>query len=177
MALVKLPRHPSPTAAATRATRREARAWIALKGWTTWKGGGLECCNAHTSAVHSADEGAMVPSGNAGHPLLVVCLDCIPYPTAPLRGHEKWATDAETGRGVAYTTCARCHRTMQTRGGMYSRGGPFCWDCGTPAGGVYDAWVGATEVQQERPWEHEDEVEAVLVREVERTVKVWEVVS
>jgi hypothetical protein len=45
-----------------------------------------------------------------------------------------------------------------------------------------DAWlvhyqVGATEVQQERPWEHEDEVEAVLVREVEKMVKVWEVVS
>lgn len=42
-----------------------------------------------------------------------------------------------------------------------------------------EAWrahysVGATEQQAEGPWEYEDEVEATLVREVERVVKVWE---
>jgi hypothetical protein len=42
-----------------------------------------------------------------------------------------------------------------------------------------EAWlthysVGATEQQDERPWEDEDEVDAVLVREVAKLVKVWE---
>lgn len=42
-----------------------------------------------------------------------------------------------------------------------------------------EAWrvgysVGATESQHEAPWEWENTVTATLVREVERTVKVWE---
>lgn len=42
-----------------------------------------------------------------------------------------------------------------------------------------EAWetgysVGSTEVQDERPWEHEDEVECELVHLVEKTVKVWD---
>lgn len=43
-----------------------------------------------------------------------------------------------------------------------------------------DAWRrttysrGATESQDERPWEYEKTVKATLVREVEKTVKVWE---
>jgi hypothetical protein len=153
MALVKIPRRSSVTSAATRAARREARAWIAARGWTTWKGG-VECCNAHTSVVHSAAEGAMVPSGNAARPLLAVCLDCIPYPTAPIRGHEKWTTDTETGRGLVNVTCARCSRTMRTRGGMYYRGGPFCWDCGAPPDDIFNAWIIAlrTDPNAARPW-------------------------
>ena len=43
-----------------------------------------------------------------------------------------------------------------------------------------EAWmvgysVGATEMQDESPWENEKEVEATLVRRVERVVLVWEV--
>jgi hypothetical protein len=42
-----------------------------------------------------------------------------------------------------------------------------------------EAWsvdysVGATESQDESPWEHEEQVEAILVRRVEKTIKVWE---
>ncbi len=33
---------------------------------------------------------------------------------------------------------------------------------------------GATEMQDEQPWEHEDEVECYEVQKVERTVEVWE---
>lgn len=33
---------------------------------------------------------------------------------------------------------------------------------------------GATETQDERPWEYEREVEATLVHQVEKVVKVWE---
>lgn len=46
----------------------------------------------------------------------------------------------------------------------------------TPPGEAWRATYsrGATETQDERPWEHEKTVEATLVREVERTVKVWE---
>jgi hypothetical protein len=33
--------------------------------------------------------------------------------------------------------------------------------------------VGATEVQDERPWEYEDEVDCVEVHEVEQLMKVW----
>jgi hypothetical protein len=45
-----------------------------------------------------------------------------------------------------------------------------------------EAWsvdysVGATESQDERPWEHEEEVEAILMREVEKTIKAWEPAS
>ena len=47
---------------------------------------------------------------------------------------------------------------------------------GQPPGEAWRALYshGATEQQMETPWEYEDEVEATLVREVERTVKVWE---
>lgn len=34
--------------------------------------------------------------------------------------------------------------------------------------------VGATEHQEERPWEYEDEVECTEVHQVEKLVKVWE---
>lgn len=49
----------------------------------------------------------------------------------------------------------------------------------TPPG---EAWrasysVGATETQSERPWEFEKTIEATLVREVEKTIKVWESAS
>jgi hypothetical protein len=37
--------------------------------------------------------------------------------------------------------------------------------------------VGATEYQDERPWEHEDEVEVTEVQLVEKLVKVWEPVQ
>ncbi|MDN9010043.1 hypothetical protein [Brevibacillus laterosporus] len=36
--------------------------------------------------------------------------------------------------------------------------------------------VGATECQDERPWEYEDEVECIEVHQVEKMVKVWEAV-
>lgn len=36
--------------------------------------------------------------------------------------------------------------------------------------------VGATEYQDEQPWEYENEVDCDEVRQVERLVKVWEVV-
>ncbi|OAJ75188.1 hypothetical protein AYJ08_05865 [Brevibacillus sp. SKDU10] len=36
--------------------------------------------------------------------------------------------------------------------------------------------VGATECQDERPWEYESEVECVEVHQVEKLVKVWEAV-
>jgi hypothetical protein len=36
---------------------------------------------------------------------------------------------------------------------------------------------GATEYQDERPWEYEDEVECVEVNQVEKMVKVWEEVK
>ena len=44
------------------------------------------------------------------------------------------------------------------------------------------AWVvsysrGATEHQDESPWEYDEEVEATLVRKVEKVMTVWEVVS
>lgn len=47
---------------------------------------------------------------------------------------------------------------------------------GQPEG---EAWlttysVGATESQDEGPWEYENEVECTLVRQVEKTVTVWE---
>ncbi|MCR8983057.1 hypothetical protein [Brevibacillus laterosporus] len=35
---------------------------------------------------------------------------------------------------------------------------------------------GATECQEEAPWEYEDEVECVEVHQVEKMVKVWEAV-
>lgn len=34
--------------------------------------------------------------------------------------------------------------------------------------------VGATECQEERPWEYDNEVTARLVRKVTKTVEVWE---
>jgi hypothetical protein len=37
--------------------------------------------------------------------------------------------------------------------------------------------VGATEPQEEKPWEYDDEVECQEVKQVERIVKVWEVVD
>jgi hypothetical protein len=37
--------------------------------------------------------------------------------------------------------------------------------------------VGATEQQDESPWEYEDEVECVEVQQVEKVVKVWEPVQ
>lgn len=42
-----------------------------------------------------------------------------------------------------------------------------------------EAWeayysVGATECQEESPWEHETEVEATLVKKVTKVVTVWE---
>ena len=36
--------------------------------------------------------------------------------------------------------------------------------------------VGATEEQDEGPWEYDDEVECTEVHEVEKVVKVWEAV-
>lgn len=44
-----------------------------------------------------------------------------------------------------------------------------------------EAWevsysVGATEQQDESPWEYEEQVTATLVRQVEKVVKVWEAV-
>ncbi|ATO52133.1 hypothetical protein BrL25_19035 [Brevibacillus laterosporus DSM 25] len=36
--------------------------------------------------------------------------------------------------------------------------------------------VGATECQDERPWEYENEVECTEVHQVEKMVKVWEAV-
>ena len=36
---------------------------------------------------------------------------------------------------------------------------------------------GATEQQEEAPWEYEDEVECVEVEQVEKVVKVWEPVQ
>lgn len=41
---------------------------------------------------------------------------------------------------------------------------------------MVDYSVGATETQDEEPWENEDTVSAMLVRQVERVVKVWEMV-
>lgn len=35
---------------------------------------------------------------------------------------------------------------------------------------------GSTEIQEERPWEYESEVECTEVHQVEKTVKVWEVI-
>jgi hypothetical protein len=57
----------------------------------------------------------------------------------------------------------------------------FSLTSGPDANKPGEAWevaysVGATESQDERPWEYENEVEATLVRLVEKTVKVWEVV-
>lgn len=40
-----------------------------------------------------------------------------------------------------------------------------------------DYSVGATEMQDERPWENEDEVECVEVRKVQKVVEVWEPVA
>ncbi len=37
--------------------------------------------------------------------------------------------------------------------------------------------VGATESQDERPWEYEKSVDAAVVRQVERVVKAWEPVG
>jgi hypothetical protein len=34
--------------------------------------------------------------------------------------------------------------------------------------------VGATESQDESPWQYENRIEVTLVREVEKTIKVWE---
>lgn len=34
--------------------------------------------------------------------------------------------------------------------------------------------VGATEYQEEYPWEHEHEVKCVEVHQVEKTIKIWE---
>jgi hypothetical protein len=34
--------------------------------------------------------------------------------------------------------------------------------------------VGATEMQDERPWEYEDEVECMPVKQVEKIIKGWE---
>ena len=34
--------------------------------------------------------------------------------------------------------------------------------------------VGATEMQDESPWEYEEEVKAILVKRVEKVVEVWE---
>lgn len=34
--------------------------------------------------------------------------------------------------------------------------------------------VGATEIQDERPWEYTDEVDCVEVHQVEKLVKVWQ---
>ena len=42
---------------------------------------------------------------------------------------------------------------------------------------MVDYSVGATESQDEGPWEGETEVKATLVREVEKLVKVWEPAS
>lgn len=36
---------------------------------------------------------------------------------------------------------------------------------------------GATEMQDERPWEYEEDVECTEVHQVEKTVKVWEAMS
>ena len=42
----------------------------------------------------------------------------------------------------------------------------------------YEAYYdeGATEMQDEDPWEYEDFVEATEVHEVEKTIKVWEAI-
>ena len=50
------------------------------------------------------------------------------------------------------------------------------WLTGMPEG---QAWMvgysrGATECQEEPPWEYEEEVEATLVHKVEKVVTVWE---
>ena len=48
-----------------------------------------------------------------------------------------------------------------------------------PEGEAYRAYynIGATEMQDQRPWEDEDTVEAAVVRQIERVVKVWEPVE
>lgn len=45
-----------------------------------------------------------------------------------------------------------------------------------PEGEAYRAYysVGATENQDERPWEYDKTIDADVVRQVERMVKVWE---
>jgi hypothetical protein len=54
----------------------------------------------------------------------------------------------------------------------------FCLT-GQPAGFAWGVSysVGATEMQDERPWEFEPTVTAVLMQRVERTVHVWEPVA
>lgn len=49
----------------------------------------------------------------------------------------------------------------------------------TPAQPAGEAWkvyydVGATEQQDEQPWEHEEKIVATLVRATKKTITVWE---
>lgn len=46
-------------------------------------------------------------------------------------------------------------------------------------GKFWQTWysVGATEMQDEAPWEYEKEIECTEVHQVEKLVKIWEVVE
>lgn len=147
--LIPMARRPSPTATITRANRRKARAWAEARGLKTWAKGEDSCGDSHPEApvLGCSIGGVNIPRNVPLRPL-VLCWDCCPYPDAPVCNHESWCSDAERGN----PPCIRCLR--QGRGGTYFRGGPFCWDCGSPPKDVYEAWLLRlrTEPDAAPPW-------------------------
>jgi len=129
----KLPRRPSLTAATTRAERAKARAWARERKLPTYAG--LICTDYDVRGNRKhADGGVLIMLGSDQRPM---CWDCLPYPGSPVRNWEHWST-TEEDRGER---CIRCLRSMSGRGGVHGRGGPFCWECGSPTDSEMEAFI------------------------------------
>lgn len=91
-------------------------------------------------------------------PFRELCWDCLPVPGSPIHDWERWR-DSTAALGDAH--CIRCERVDV--GGVWCRGGPFCWDCGRPPVEVYDAWLLALREAPETPapWAGDRKAETV----------------
>lgn len=135
--LFPLPPHPSSTRAATRARRNAARQWAAARSLPRWPSPGIFQCRDCEATIGGAVIG----------PFRELCWDCLPVPGSPLHNWEWWRESDDKREA-----CMRCERPDQ--GGVWCRGGPFCWDCGKPPRKEYEAWLLAIREAPEMapPW-------------------------
>lgn len=136
--LFPMPLHASATRQTTRARRDAARKWAAKRSLPAWPATVVQCrcCDSTIGGVVLG-------------PFRELCWDCLPVPGSPVRAWEHWQTDADGGGATWDATCIRCERVMS--GGLWCRGGPFCWTCGKPPEDEYAAWLLALREKPETP--------------------------